>query len=114
MLCARSPLLRRSFRAPVLEEIDCLISDIHLPVMDGVELMRTVHTTLPNVPVILITGDPERLNQLPVGCSHYRCFEKPFDTQALLAASEVIREALRLHVERFRADRRTRQLAFSA
>jgi FixJ family two-component response regulator len=80
-------------QSPRLEEIDCLISDIHLPVMDGVELMRAVHATLPNVPVILITGDPEGLNQLAVGCSHYRCFEKPFDTQALLTAvSDAVRQ----------------------
>jgi len=73
-------------QSPRLEVIDCLISDIHLPVMDGVELMRAVHARLPNVPVILITGDPERLHRLPVGCGHYRCFEKPFDSQALLTA----------------------------
>jgi FixJ family two-component response regulator len=80
-------------QSPGLAEIDCLISDLDLPVMDGIELMQVVHARLPNVPVVLITGDPETLNQLPVGCGHYRCFEKPLDSQALLAAvSDAVRQ----------------------
>jgi hypothetical protein len=41
-----------------LAEIDCLISDIDMPVMDGFELLRTVHLARPELPIILITDTP--------------------------------------------------------
>ena len=76
-----------------LAEIDCLISDIDMPVMDGLELLRVVRAARPELPVILITGHPEMLNQLPaIGPGRYRFFKKPFDGQELLTA---VSDALR-------------------
>jgi FixJ family two-component response regulator len=70
-----------------LAEIDCLISDIGLPEMDGFELLRVVHAARPELPVILITGHPEMLNRLPpAGAGEYRLFKKPFDGQELISA----------------------------
>ena len=70
-----------------LAEIDCLISDIDLPKINGFELMRLVHETRPELTVILITGHPEMADRSPPICSgHYRLFKKPFDGQQLLTA----------------------------
>ena len=70
-----------------LVEIDCLISDIDMPVMDGFELLRMAHAARPELPIILITGHPDMLNRLPqIGSCHYRLFKKPFDGQELLMA----------------------------
>ena len=76
-----------------LAQIDCLISDIDMPVMDGLELLRVVRATRPELPIILITGYPEMLNGMPpMGPGHYRLFKKPFNGQELLTA---VSDALR-------------------
>ena len=70
-----------------LTAIDCLISDIDMPVVDGFELLRAVRAARPELPIILITGYPEMLNRLPsIGPGHYRLFKKPFNGQELLTA----------------------------
>jgi FixJ family two-component response regulator len=68
-----------------LTAIDCLISDIDMPVMNGFELLGAMHVARPELPIILITGHPEMLNRLPpIGPRHYHLFKKPFDGQELL------------------------------
>lgn len=70
-----------------LPEIDCLISDIGMPGMDGFELLRAVQAARPQLPVILITGHAELLDQMPsVVLGQYRLFKKPFHGEELLAA----------------------------
>src|SRR5262245_22538781 len=62
-----------------LPVIDCLISDIDMPGLDGFELLRLVHAARPGLPVILITGYPDTLKGLPpLGESNPRFFTKPF------------------------------------
>lgn len=80
-----------------LAEIDCLISDIDLPKIDGFELLRRVHAARPELPVILITGHPEMANRSPSsGSGHYRLFKKPFNGQELLTAlSDAVRNPRR-------------------
>ena len=70
-----------------LSEIDCLISDIDMPDVDGFELLRMVRAARPRLPIILITGYPETLNRLPpTGRSKPHVFTKPFQGSELLAA----------------------------
>jgi FixJ family two-component response regulator len=70
-----------------LAEVDCLISDIDLPQMDGFELARTVQAARPELPIILITGHTKLLSRTPpAGLGPYRLFKKPFDGQEVLSA----------------------------
>jgi FixJ family two-component response regulator len=76
-----------------LPKIDCLISDIDMPGMDGFELLGLVNNLRHGLPVILITGYPDRLKRLPpLGDCHPRFFTKPFKGEELLAA---VADALR-------------------
>ena len=70
-----------------LAEIDCLISDIDMPVMDGFQLLRMLQATRPGLPIILITGHPKLLHQPPsIEPRRYRLLKKPFDGEELLSA----------------------------
>jgi FixJ family two-component response regulator len=75
-----------------MPEIDCLISDIDMPGMDGFELLRLVRAARPGLPAILITGYPDTLKRLPLlGETNARVFTKPFNGQELLrAVSDVL------------------------
>lgn len=78
-----------------LAEIDCVISDIDMPDMDGFELLQAIHESRPGMPAILITGYPDRLKRLPpFGGMAPRFFTKPFPAPELLAA---VRDALQEH-----------------
>jgi FixJ family two-component response regulator len=81
--------------SPWLPQLDCLISDIDMPGIDGFELLRLVHAARPGLPTILITGYPDRLKRLPhLGGSNPRAFTKPFPGQEMLAAvSDAIRHS---------------------
>ena len=69
-----------------LSDIDCLISDIGMPEMDGFELRRLALSERPELPVILVTGRPELRAQDSSNIELDRYFEKPFDGRQLLAA----------------------------
>jgi CheY-like chemotaxis protein len=69
-------------------QVDLILSDVMMPVMDGVELCRQVHKhpTLQGTPVILITAAIEWL-QLE-DCEPAAVLAKPLDFGALEAALE--------------------------
>jgi FixJ family two-component response regulator len=70
-----------------LAEVDCLISDIGMPGIDGFGLLRLAQLDRPDLPVILITGREELMNaQPPVDLAPRHFFKKPFDGKKLLAA----------------------------
>jgi FixJ family two-component response regulator len=73
-------------------EIDCLISDLCMPGMDGFELARTLRVARSNLPVIFITAHADLADHPPVvGLDDYVLFRKPFDGEDLLS---VIRDML--------------------
>jgi FixJ family two-component response regulator len=70
-----------------LSRIDCLITDIGLPGMDGFELFDIVKRVRPKLPVFLLTGRHEIGDQHRAGGKDISgFFMKPFDGPGLLAA----------------------------
>ena len=70
-----------------LSNVDCLITDIGMPVVDGFELYGLVKSARPDLPVFFITGREvmgDQQRALVRGVSGF--FRKPFDGPALLAA----------------------------
>ena len=73
--------------SPDLMKVDCLIADVDMPAMDGFELQKRVKETRPGLPVILMTGRHEVVDQQrALGQGNEGIFGKPFDGQALLSA----------------------------
>lgn len=70
-----------------VQEVDCLISDIGMPGMSGVELLQIAQRERPALPVIFITGRYE--GETPSFGLHRGVrflFRKPFDGGEMLAA----------------------------
>jgi DNA-binding response OmpR family regulator len=70
--------------------VDCLITDIGMPGMDGFQLLEHVKRVRPAMPVFLLTGRHEIADQRRVAAIEMDgLFRKPFDARHLL--SEVSR-----------------------
>lgn len=70
----------------------CLILDVRMPGMDGLELQRVLAQKAPRLPVIMLTahGDlPMAVDSMRAGAWHF--VEKPYERQRLL---NIIQEAL--------------------
>jgi FixJ family two-component response regulator len=68
-----------------LQGADCLISDVIMPGMDGLELQRRVKVASPRLPVILISGHmDEQVRQRALRAGALSFLYKPFDGEELL------------------------------
>jgi FixJ family two-component response regulator len=66
---------------------DCLVLDLRMPDMSGLELQRHLTHSGVDLPTVIITGHDEPGMQtecIAAGASRYLC--KPLDDKALLAA----------------------------
>jgi two-component system response regulator FixJ len=78
----------------VLPDIDggCIVTDVRMPEITGIDLLRRVREMKPDLPVILITGHgdvPLAVEAMKLGAADF--LEKPFDDDLLIAA---VRSAL--------------------
>ena len=72
-------------RSPRLGSTSCLIADVHMPTMTGIDLHRQLVTSGRTIPVILITAYPDdnvRARALAAGVICY--LRKTFDDDAFL------------------------------
>jgi FixJ family two-component response regulator len=70
-----------------VSDIDCVISDIGMPEMDGIELQSRLAHDRPELPVILITARADAAgHKSELKAKTYGFFQKPVDPFALLKA----------------------------
>jgi FixJ family two-component response regulator len=80
--------------SPSRDETTCLILDVRMPGMDGLELQRHLVASNWKVPIIFISAHAEagaRERALQAGAVQF--FEKPFNSAALLEAIDAARVA---------------------
>jgi FixJ family two-component response regulator len=65
--------------------LDCVIADVHMPGMGGLNLVRKLHEQGVVTPVILITALPDKhLDDEAISVGARCLLRKPFETNALL------------------------------
>lgn len=82
-------------RLVVEQSFDVILSDIAMPGMDGIQLLREVRTHDLRVPVVLITGEPAvstAIQALEYGAFHY--LTKPVRYEDITSVAD---KALRMH-----------------
>lgn len=83
------------------DQFDCVVSDVNMPELDGFGLIAEIRGRDPDLPVLLMTGDPSldgAVRAIDTGAVSY--LAKPFDQETL--ASAVARAARRHGVARMR------------
>jgi two-component system response regulator FixJ len=76
----------------------CVVTDIRMPEMDGLELLRRLKASSPQLPVIVMTGHgdvPLAVEAMKLGAADF--VEKPFDDEVLLGAIKSAIEQKRRH-----------------
>jgi len=72
-------------------DCDCILLDLILPRMNGLDILREVRESRPSVPVIIITAkgeEDDRVKGLKLGADDY--VVKPFSVKELLARVEAV------------------------
>src|SRR5262245_40637389 len=70
--------------SPLLTETDCLIADVQMPAMTGIELYRHLADTARSIPTILVTAFPNAVDRERVLNDGVLCYlRKPVDEQEL-------------------------------
>ena len=97
--------------APERFTVDCVVADVHLPMMDGLQLQEELRNMVPHAPIIFITGYAE----LAIGVQAMRrgatdFLQKPVDDETLFEAIhravEVSRGRRKIEGERKELQRR--------
>ena len=72
--------------------VDLVLTDVNMPDMDGIEVLKAVKDHDRDVPVIVISGGGVIPSQILLGNAHllgaYATLDKPFDLDELRAAVE--------------------------
>jgi CheY-like chemotaxis protein len=59
------------------DEVEMVITDIKMPGIDGIELARQMMAIEPDIPVVFVSSDADKLNEAKLLGSTRACFMKP-------------------------------------
>jgi len=77
-------------RSPNVRDALCLIADVHMPVMTGLELYQSLRGLGVTIPTILITGYPDdHIRSLALNQGVVCYLSKPIDQDALLGCVDL-------------------------
>jgi len=87
LFCSAEPLLR----SDSVSSIGCVVSDIGIPEIDGIELKALLSRMAPDLPVILVTGNQKQARRAELkGLESPFFFEKPFNSKKLVEAVDAV------------------------
>jgi DNA-binding NtrC family response regulator len=83
-----------------LDGVDAVVTDLSMPGMDGLELLRTIRERDPSLPVILVTAHgSERIAIKAIRSGAYEYVTKPFDLDEMSTVLDRALEARSLRIE---------------
>lgn len=65
------------------EEFELFFSDVHMPVMNGLETLRTMQSMFPHLPVVMMDSYPDQLVRQAENEGALTCIHKPFDLKEI-------------------------------
>ena len=80
------PSAEEFLRSGWLDETACLISDVQMPGMSGIDLQTHLAAQGRRLPIIFVTAYPEtKVREHALACGALGFFNKPFDADALIS-----------------------------
>ena len=65
------------------EEFDLFFSDVHMPVLNGLETLRVMRSLHPHLPVVMMDSYPDQLVNQAQKEGALTCIHKPFDLKEI-------------------------------
>jgi two-component system, cell cycle sensor histidine kinase and response regulator CckA len=75
------------------DDIDLIVSDVVMPIMDGPTMVRRVRATLPDMPILFMSGYAEEQLRKTIDLDRMAFLPKPFSVQQLAEAVRTVFDA---------------------
>ncbi|KPK77860.1 MAG: hypothetical protein AMJ89_01680 [candidate division Zixibacteria bacterium SM23_73] len=77
------------------ERFELFFSDVHMPVMNGLETLRIMRSVFPQLTVVMMDSYPDQLVKQAENEGALTCIHKPFDLKEVRNVIEKVKELTR-------------------